>query len=64
MKTGWNGEALHGMQDLPEEEARKVCGGESLWYWISYGVGDLIYHTILHPAPQSSGQKLMNAALG
>jgi len=64
MKRGWNGEPLHGMQDLPADEVQRVNGGESLWYWISYGVGEFINHTILNPTPQSGGQKLMNAALG
>jgi len=64
MKTPWNGEFLQGMEELTFEERTSVIGGESLWYWVSYGISLEIY-MLTHPTPgQSSGQRLMNAALG
>ena len=45
-------------------EGTAIIGGETLWYWIGYGVGTLGY-MVTHLNPnQTSGQKLMNAALG
>jgi hypothetical protein len=64
MKTGWNGELLQGLQELPMETSASIIAGESLWYWIGYGAGLAVY-MITHPTPyQSSGQKSMNAAFG
>ena len=54
---------LDRFQSLSPEEAETINGGETLLYWISYGVG-VVVHTLLHSSgTQSSGQKLMNAAL-
>lgn len=64
MKTRWNGELLRGLEELPSNETTSIVGGESLWYWVLYGLTAPIYMWT-HPTPQqSSGQKLMNAALG
>jgi hypothetical protein len=64
MKTTWNGEFLQGMKGLTSEEENAVSGGESLWYWVGYGAG-LVVYMLSHPNPyQSSGQQAMNAALG
>ena len=64
MKTSWNGELLQGLQELPMETSASIIAGETLWYWIGYGIG-LTAYMFTHPTPdQSSGQKLMNAALG
>jgi hypothetical protein len=64
MKTKWNGELLQGLEELQPADAKEIVGGETLWYWIGYGVG-LLGYMITHPTPeQSSGQKLMNVALG
>jgi hypothetical protein len=31
---------LHsGMQELTVEETETIMGGESLWFWIGYGIG-------------------------
>jgi hypothetical protein len=38
MKTIWNGEAFDGLQDLSSEEMNRIAGGESLLYWIGYGI--------------------------
>jgi hypothetical protein len=46
------------------ETSASIIAGETLWYWIGYGLG-LTAYMITHPTPyQSPGQKLMNAALG
>lgn len=42
MKNSWNGEFMQGMQELPEEEASKITGGESIWYWIGYAAGSVV----------------------
>ncbi len=64
MKNTWNGELLHGMQELSKEDAAGIAGGESLWYWVGYAAGALTY-MITHPTNnQTGGQKAMNAALG
>jgi hypothetical protein len=39
MKAKWNGELLQGMQELPEEACASIAAGESLWFWIGYGIG-------------------------
>ena len=63
MKNKWNGELLQGMEELQLKEEIAITGGETLWYWIGYGIG-LTAYMLTHPTPQqSSGQKLMNAAL-
>jgi len=64
MKNNWNGQLLQGLQELPSESPASIIAGETLWYWVGYGVGLTIY-MITHPTPyQSGGQQLMNAALG
>jgi hypothetical protein len=47
MKTGWNGELLQGMQELPMETAATIVGGESIFFWIGYGLG-VAANTITH----------------
>ena len=39
MKSQWNGELLQGMQELPMETAATIVGGESIFFWIGYGLG-------------------------
>jgi hypothetical protein len=39
MKTKWNGELPQGMQELTMEAASSVVGGESILFWIGYGLG-------------------------
>ncbi len=63
MKNKWNGEMLSGFQELTAEETLKIEGAESLLYWIGYAIGAAVHSIITHPN-QSSGQQLMNAALG
>jgi len=64
MKTRWNGELLRGLEELDLKEKISLTGGETLWYWIGWAVGFPVY-MVTHMTPeQSSGQKLMNAALG
>ena len=41
MKMKWNGETPQGLQELTSAEARAIVGGESLWFWIGYGLGRL-----------------------
>lgn len=42
MKTTWNGEAFDRLQDLSTAEMTRIAGGESLWYWIGYGIGSAV----------------------
>lgn len=30
------------LQELTIDESSKINGGESIWYWISYGIGTTI----------------------
>jgi hypothetical protein len=63
MKSKWNGEMLHGMQELPMETSISIIAGESLWFWIGYGIGAAV-NTVTHLiASQPSGQKITNVAL-
>jgi hypothetical protein len=39
MKSVWNGEMLQGMQELSMETAATIVGGESIFFWIGYGIG-------------------------
>jgi hypothetical protein len=39
MNLKWNGEFLHGMEELSEAEQHTVAGGESLMFWVGYVVG-------------------------
>jgi hypothetical protein len=32
-------ELHNGLQELSVEEAEAINGGESLWFWIGYGIG-------------------------
>ena len=59
-----NQEFLLGLKELSKEEATAIIGGESLWYWISYGIGYAGYMITHLSGEQSAGQKAMNAALG
>ncbi len=63
MKTEWNNEIFQGFEELSVNEGTAITGGETLWYWIGYGVGALDYMVTHLNSNQSSGQKLMNAAL-
>jgi|GEM_PF-500392 hypothetical protein len=64
MKKNRKEEFLCGLEELPMEEAVAITGGESLWYWISYGIGYAGYLITNASGQQSAGQKAMNAALG
>jgi hypothetical protein len=64
MKKEWKGEFLHGMEELSLEESAAINGGESLWYWIGYGLGRAANYISNLDGQQTSGQKAMNAALG
>jgi len=64
MNAIWNGQLLQGMEELADEEARVIAGGESLSFWIGYAAGAVV-NFFSHVSPvQSGGQKLMNASLG
>lgn len=39
MKKVWNEEFIQGLEELSCEESARIIGGESLWYWIGYGIG-------------------------
>jgi hypothetical protein len=41
MKKTWNGEFLHGLEELAEKDQCAITGGESIWFWIGYGAGRL-----------------------
>jgi hypothetical protein len=57
MKKRWNGELMQGMQELPMETSVSIVGGESLFFWIGYGLG-LAANMFTNSIPiQSSGQK-------
>lgn len=43
MKKNLNVEFLDGFSELSREESMSIIGGESLWYWIAYGVGYVGY---------------------
>ncbi len=62
MKTTRFNYCLQNMQELSVELCEKINGGETLWYWIAYGVGDFL-KGMTSGAP-NSGQRLYNAALG
>ncbi len=62
MKTTRINCCLQNMQELSMELCEKINGGETLWYWIAYGVGDFL-KGMTSGAP-NSGQRLYNAALG
>jgi hypothetical protein len=64
MQKTWNGAILPNMQELTSQESAEIVGGESLWYWVGYVVGGMINGVRNDNGVQSSGQKLMNAALG
>jgi hypothetical protein len=57
MNKRWNGELMQGMQELPMETSASIIAGESLFYWIGYGLG-LATNLFTSSLPsQSSGQK-------
>ena len=64
MNKNQNEEFLQGLKELSKEETRTIIGGESLWYWIGYGLGYTGYILTHLSGEQSAGQKAMNAALG
>jgi hypothetical protein len=63
MKKVSNGEFISGLEELSLKEAKSITGGESLWYWLGYGVGYFGYTVTHATGEQSAGQNLMNAAL-
>jgi hypothetical protein len=50
------------MQELSFQDSLEIRGGESVWYWIAYGVGSIIRSSTNNTI--SPGQKLYSAALG
>ena len=42
MKTTWNEESFYGMRELSTEEMTRIVGGESIWFWIGYGIGSAV----------------------
>jgi hypothetical protein len=64
MKTAWNNEIFQVFEELSVNEGTAIAGGETLWYWVGYSallVGYMFTHL---NSKQSSGQQLMNVALG
>jgi len=41
MEKVWNKEFLRGLEELSVEETNGIIGGESLWYWVGYGIGSV-----------------------
>ena len=39
MKKKSSAEFLQGLEELSMEETMGIIGGESLWYWVGYGLG-------------------------
>jgi hypothetical protein len=39
MNKKWDGKLMQGMQELPMETSVSIIAGESLFYWIGYGIG-------------------------
>jgi len=37
----WNVVFLQGMEEMTKEESVTITGGESIWYWIGYGLGSI-----------------------
>ncbi len=35
------------LQELDFEQAGEINGGESLWYWIAYGVGAVVHGAVV-----------------
>jgi hypothetical protein len=64
MKTAWNNENFQEFEELTVNEGTAIVGGETLWYWVGFGVGALGYMITHLNSNQTSGQKLMNVALG
>ncbi len=63
MKTKWNGELMPGLQELPMETSVSIKAGESIWFWIGYGIGLTTKMFASTGSNQVSGQKLANATL-
>lgn len=42
MRSGWNGELPQGMQELSMEVSDSIVGGESIFFWIGYGLGTAV----------------------
>ena len=64
MKKMMKEEFLNGLKELSVEESTAIIGGESLWYWIGYGIGYAGYIISNATGTQSAGQKAMSAPLG
>jgi hypothetical protein len=63
-KELFNQSLLH-MEELSVESCEMINGGETLWYWLAYGVGSIsgwLRDNI--NGHQSGGQQVYNAALG
>jgi hypothetical protein len=63
MRKRWNGELLQGLQELPMETSASIIAGESLFFWIGYGLGQVTKMFASSAPGQSSAQKLVNNAL-
>jgi hypothetical protein len=63
MKKRWNGELLQGLQELPMETSASIIAGESLFFWIGYGLGQVTKMFASTSPAQLSGQKLVNTVL-
>ncbi len=64
MKTKWNGELMPGLQELPMEASVSINAGESIWYWIGYGIGWTTNLFASTGSNQSPGQKLTTTVMG
>ncbi len=64
MKEVCNEDFLQGWQELSAEESAGITGGESLWYWVGFGLGTVVRFISQSSGGQTSGQNLMNAGLG
>ena len=60
MEREISNQSLQMMQELPVESCEMISGGETLWYWVTYGV---IGFFVNLNGNQSSGQRLYNSAL-
>lgn len=63
MKTKWNGELMPGLQELPMETSVSINAGESIWFWIGYGIGVTTNLFASNGSNQTSRQNLTNTAL-
>lgn len=63
MKKNWDGQFQSGLQELSKEETVAIVGGESLWFWVGYGVGLMGYALTHASGAQSAGQQAANITL-